>query len=132
MKKYFIFKVNGDIVIVDIKEIKEVDDNVIIKRKNDLIKFSSIKFGGFLRVLSKVYNRKTEKERFIYTALEDGGFKYIDTIDDDKTEHVVKEQSLLLGKNTSYILEFPDDDSAALWAEAMMPEYQESRTSNWW
>lgn len=128
MKKYFIFRNNGNTIMTDVKEDLKENDKILVLKGKTHLKFTNIVFGSFLKVVTETKMYKTEEPRYEYKVLPDGGFSVYDKIRKETEEF--RSLNIKYNPKEGYIMEFPDDASAEVWVEAMKGDYNERKS--WW
>lgn len=149
MKQYFILNHVGNIIMLDVRNIKKCEDIICIDNDSDSDdyklqhNFYTIEFGNFLGVI-KLRKRKVNPETGMtvmnssktknyviktmwrYEPNPEGGFICFDTWGEEEKE-TYREKSMEIIYNEKnkdkYFIEFEDDEAAKLWIETMRDEY---------
>lgn len=132
MKKYFIFKCDGNIIVVDIKNIYEDKEGVAIWADYKLKYYTKIEFGSFAKLITGCLKKNSNEFRYEVKPLSDGGFILKDLQSKEKEEYEVKEINIIYNPKEGYIMEFPDDTSVELWVEVMRQDYGAALEKGWW
>ena len=126
MKKYFVFENMGDVIIAEVKSVNRKEEILLFNTDTNNEKyFYEVVFGNFYKVIYAHKDGESEPVN-IYYSLPGGGFSVVQNYRKDEEPFIKKKICLILNPNREkkYFLEFPDDNAAELWVEAVRGDYE--------